>query len=115
MNSDIKDIFNFRQGKLFGVHAMKVSTMKETFIDTSFQIIIFYCGPLDDKGYIMEIGHNLLEHIEYANPDGAMFFKPDSRTFLRKPKPTGNKNFFKYSIDVPRHLKSKGNNTRNLF
>ena len=84
---------------------MKVSTMRENCknSDNSFQVIIFYCGPSDNQELVLEIGYNLLNHIEYTNPDGAMFYKADSQTFLRKPKATGNKNISKYGITVPRY------------
>ena len=95
----------YRNGKLTGIHAMKVSTMRENCknSDNSFQVIIFYCGPSDNQELVLEIGYNLLNHIEYTNPDGAMFYKADSQTFLRKPKATGNKNISKYGITVPRY------------
>lgn len=95
----------YRQGKLNGIHALKVSTMRENCknTDNSFQVIMFCCGPSDDQYLMLEIGNNLLNYIDYKNPDGAMYFKADSQSFLRKPRPTGNKNNFKYRITVPKY------------
>ena len=58
---------------------MKVSTAKETFQSSvnSFHVILFYCGPWDDKKYIIEIGKNLLDQIEYRNEDGRILYKAD--------------------------------------
>ena len=95
-------------GKLIGVHAMKVSTVKETFKSSvnSFHVIIFYCGPWDDKEYMYEIGHNLLDQIEYTTQDGAILYKSDladdlpfrSRAILNKTLKYNPK----YIITVPK-------------
>ena len=50
-------------GKLNGIHALKVSTMRENCknTDNSYQVIMFCCGPSDDQYLMLEIGNNLLK------------------------------------------------------
>ena len=89
----------YRSGKLLGVHAMRVSTMRENFrkSDNFCHVILFFCGPNEDKDFMMKIGQNLLKHIEYKNLYGAMFFT-DIQSFLgSEAKIEG-----KYQIEVPK-------------
>ena len=97
----------YRQGKLTGIHALKVSTVRENFFstgtgsnDNSFHVLIFYCGPSDDQDLVMIAGQNLLQNIEYKNLYGAMFYT-DVQTFLLS-QATGDMTSCKYKIDVPK-------------
>ena len=92
----------YRQGKLTGIQAMKVSTVRENFFSTGTgsHVIIFYCGPSDDKDLVMIAGQNLLQKIEYKNLYGAMFYT-DVQTFLLS-QATGDMSSCKYKIDVPK-------------
>ncbi len=61
---------------------MKVSTAKENArsSDASSKVMIFYCGPADNKARMTEIGRNLLQQIPYFNRSGVMPFKSDEQT-----------------------------------
>ena len=98
------------EGKLNGIHAMKVSTMRENFkckADRQPHVIIFYCGPSDNKKLMLEIGNNLLNHIKYKCLDGAMLYKADvsddlpyaNRVVLNR----SLKSHARYRIQVPRY------------
>lgn len=100
----------YRQGKLNGIHAMKVSTMRENFkckADRQPHVIIFYCGPSDNKKLMLEIGNNLLKQIKYKCLDGAMLYKADvsddlpyaNRVVLNR----SLKSHARYRIQVPRY------------
>ena len=89
----------YRSGKLIGVHAMRVSTMRENFrkSDNFFHVIFYFCGPSEDKDFMIKIGQNLLKNIQYKNLYGAMFYT-DVQAFLgSEDKVQG-----KYKIDVPK-------------
>ena len=93
---------SYRQGKLTGVHAMKVSTARENFTNSEnlFYVIVFYCGPSDNQNEIIEIGKNLLQHVEYANIYGYMYYT-DLQTFLTS-QASGDMSKCKYKIEVPK-------------
>ena len=88
---------------------MKVSTMRENFNSKDRQphVIIFYCGPSDNRELMMEIGQNLLDHMKYKNFDGTMLYKADvcddvpfgNRTVMNK----SLKSNAKYRLRVPRY------------
>ena len=91
----------YREGKLTGIHQMKVSTMKESYrsADHSYQVICMYCGPYDDKNHLMKVGENLLHHMDYSNNSGFMCYKSDEQTYLGT-RSTGNKSNSMYKIPV---------------
>ena len=66
----------YRDGMLTGVNTMKVSTaggyswissMPENFKNSNnfIHVIIFHCGPSDQRELMIDIGRNLLQLIEY--------------------------------------------------
>ena len=101
----------YREGKLSGVHAMKVSTMRENLNSKNRavapHVIIFYCGPSDNREWMMKIGQNLQDHMKYKNFDGTMLYKADvcddipfdNRTVMNKSMKTNAK----YRLRVPRY------------
>ena len=70
-------------------------------------VIVFYCGPSDNKGLMLEIGQNLLKYIKYENLDGRMFYKADVSDDLQYGNRTVMNRSFKsnakYKITVPRY------------
>ena len=43
--------------------------------ENSSHVIMFYCGPSDNKFLMLEIGNKLVELMNYKNDSGAMFYK----------------------------------------
>ena len=69
----------FRDGRLKGISSIKVSTAKpnpESIFKPGEGIIIFYCGPSEDKYNIMEYGKNILKYMWY--PRSHFYFKSDT-------------------------------------
>ena len=68
----------YRSGKLKGINSMKVSTSKpnsQKIYDEGEAIIIFYCGPSEDKVNVMEYGRNILSYMNY--PRDTFYYKSD--------------------------------------
>ena len=69
----------FRDGRLKGISSIKVSTAKpnpESIFKPGEGIIIFYCGPSEEKHNIMEYGRNILKYMWY--PRSHFYFKSDN-------------------------------------
>ena len=86
----------------------QVSTMRENFpSNEKNHVIIFYCGPSDNRGLMLKIGQNILDHIKYKNTDGRLMYKADvaddlpfgSRAVMIRSMKANSK----YSISVPRY------------
>lgn len=68
----------YMAGKLIGVNSMKVSTAKHNPVANfapGMGMIIFYCGPSEDKDNLIEYGKNILDYFYYE--DQHMFYKSD--------------------------------------
>ena len=70
----------YRSGRLTGINSMKASTAKQNPMPTRLHgydegIIIFYCGPCEDKQNVMEYGRNILRHMHYSRPQ--FYYKSD--------------------------------------
>ncbi|XP_018013697.1 uncharacterized protein LOC108670719 [Hyalella azteca] len=62
----------YSQGKLEGVTSLKASTAKDnsrTIVD-AYGVIMFHCGPCDDKNLMMHYGKNIVELLSYFNKRG---------------------------------------------
>ncbi|XP_018007067.1 uncharacterized protein LOC108664885 isoform X2 [Hyalella azteca] len=93
----------YREGKLEGIHSMKVSTSKpspRTTVDGT-GVIIFYCGPCDDQELMMRYGRNLVTVLQFFNSKGAIPYKSDAQTALGT-RATGCKVNSMYWLRVPR-------------
>ena len=70
--------FLYKTGRLIGVNSMKVSTqVYNPYAVNKYKngVIIFYCGPSEDKKHIMKCGRNLLKNIYYN--DSILYYKSD--------------------------------------
>jgi hypothetical protein len=70
--------FLYKTGRLIGVNSMKVSTqVYNPYAVNKYRngVIIFYCGPSEDKRHIMKCGRNLLKQIYYN--DSILYYKSD--------------------------------------
>ena len=68
----------YKSGKLHGVNSMKVSTSRpnaSAIYPQGYGIIIFYCGPSEDKANILAYGENILRHMFYS--EEYFFYKSD--------------------------------------
>lgn len=86
----------YNTGKLIGINSMKVSTAKQNNFKGRLHgpnefIIIFYCGPSEDREIVLTYGRNLLNNMRY-----------DSRPFIH------------YKSDKP-HLINYGSRYRELY
>ena len=52
--------------------------------ENSSHVIMFYCGPSDNKFLMLEIGNKLVELMNYKNESGAMFYKVTSIKYYRE-------------------------------
>lgn len=71
----------YRQGKLVGIHSMKVSTSMHNPVrtsDESHSVICFYCGPANDEAALTIYGKNLLKNISYNSK--FLRYKSDAQT-----------------------------------
>lgn len=69
----------YYSGRLTGVNSMKVSTAKQNPFPERLHgpnegIIIFYCGPCEDKASVMNYGRNILSLIPYHS---TFYYKSD--------------------------------------
>lgn len=92
----------YHQGKLTGIASMKVSTAfdNDRASDKNTGVIIFYCGPPNDRVAMMEYGKNLLKEFPYETKFGNMYYKSDEQTALGT-RATGRKKNSLYQIPVP--------------
>jgi hypothetical protein len=83
----------YRAGRLYGINCMKVSTAKpnpQAIYSEGYGIIIFYCGPSEDRENCMSYGRNILN---------SMFY---------------NDEYFYYKSDIP-HLINYSNKYKHLY
>ena len=74
----------FRAGKLRGVNTMKVSTAKpnpKAIYKSGEGILIFYCGPSENREKVLEYGRNILTHMNYTR--AYFFYKSDKPHLIR--------------------------------
>ena len=78
----------YKKGKLIGINSMKVSTQKKNHEGINKYkngVIIFYCGPSENKQLVLEYGRNLLKYIYYN--DSTLYYKsekPHLKDFTRR-------------------------------
>jgi len=96
----------YKSGKLMGIRGMKASTAKqnpnpERLHGPDEGIIIFYCGPSEDKNKILKIGKNILNNLHY--PREKFFYKSD------KPDLINHSNECKsmYTLNTLKHYKNE--------
>jgi len=70
----------YSSGLLYGINSLKASTAKQNPMPGRLHgpnegILIFYCGPSEDKWNIMEYGRNILNKMNY--PRTYFFYKSD--------------------------------------
>lgn len=68
----------YKSGKLHGVNSMKVSTSRpnaSAIYPQGYGIIIFYCGPSENKANVLAYGENILRHMFYN--EEYFFYKSD--------------------------------------
>ena len=99
----------YRAGRLLGVNSMKASTAKQNPFPQRLHahdegIIIFYCGPSEDRQNVMEYGRNILNNMRY---DRAQFYYKSDQPHL-----INHSSQYKhmYSIDTQQHY--GGNRTQ---
>jgi hypothetical protein len=87
----------YKSGKLTGINSMKVSTQKknaEGINKYKNGVIIFYCGPSENKERILEYGRNLLKLIYYN--DSTLYYKSEKAHLRDNSRRYSNL----YTIDV---------------
>jgi hypothetical protein len=87
----------YKSGKLIGINSMKVSTQKknaEGINKYKNGVIIFYCGPSENKERILEYGRNLLKLIYYN--DSNLYYKSEKSHLRDNSRRYSNL----YTIDV---------------
>ena len=99
----------FRNGSLRGIAGMKVSTARDnprsSTMDT--KVIIFYCGPPDEKDNVINYGNNLVKMMGYSAPytkknaryPNFIYYKSDEQT-LKGTMTTGPQCNHLYKIRV---------------
>jgi len=99
----------YSSGRLIGINSMKVSTAKQNNFQGRLHgpnefIIIFYCGPCEDKEKVLTYGRNILDNMRY-----------DSRPFFHfksdKPHLINYASRYRqmYSINTSEHYKNNKN------
>ena len=72
----------YRGGKLTGITSMKICTMKDENgrSDHLFQCIYFCCDVTkkSDKDQIMEVGKNVIHHMDYSHDSGCIGYDSDT-------------------------------------
>ena len=99
----------YNSGRLIGINSMKCSTASQNPFPQRLHgpdegIIIFYCGPSEDKAKVMEYGKNILNNMRYNRP--FFHYKSD------KPHLINYAHQYKqlYTINTSEHYRSDGNN-----
>ena len=90
---------------LNSVHGMKVSTARENFKnpDNLCYVIIFSCST-ENEEKIIEIGRNLLDHIEYNDKiHGAMYYTDIESYLLSLPDKSDMSKHYKAKITLPKY------------
>ena len=99
----------FRNSSLKGIAGMKVSTARgnprSSTMDT--KLIIFYCGPPDEKDNVINYGNNLVKMMGYNAPytkknaryPNFIYYKSDKQT-LKGTMTTGSQRNHLYKIRV---------------
>ena len=70
----------YREGKLYGVQHIKVSTVAKCDTDSTKKVIQFFCGPKKDSKHVHTVGYNLLHRISYKSERGIMYYKSDQQS-----------------------------------
>lgn len=91
----------FRQGKLTGIYQMKVSTSYKNKRASNKKegVLIFFCGPANNKTTVVEYGKNLLNFIAYKPKWRKMSYKSNEQTALGT-RATGQAVNHLYEIDI---------------
>lgn len=92
----------YRQRQLTGITSIKCSTAKINPKQSHHHngVIIFHCGPADDKSRMMSYGKNIVEKLNYFTSSGSIPYKSDAQTALGTRR-TGNTSNSLYWIQVP--------------
>lgn len=91
----------YDNGKLIGVHSLSVSTgyNNSRARDDIYGVIVVYCGPVNDKEKIMNIGNNLLDQMNYENNNGYIYYKSHYQT-INGTRSTGSYKNWVYNIKI---------------
>jgi len=109
LNKDIDAVWRkakslFRKGRLIGISAMKVSTARENSrsSDSNSQVLICYCGPVNDEVNVTRYGERLLTEMDYRpfNTNPYVYYKSDQQT-MAGTRATGQGKNHLYKIRVP--------------
>ena len=101
----------YKTGKLIGINSMKVSTQKKNHEGINKYkngVIIFYCGPSEDKRNVLEYGRNLLKNIYYN--DSILYYKSEKPHLRDSTRRYSNL----YTIDVDVYYKRPRNDSDRL-
>ncbi|KAF2359339.1 hypothetical protein FHG87_009901 [Trinorchestia longiramus] len=74
----------YRFGRLEGIKSLKVSTAKKnprcSTIATG--VIVFHCGPCDNKPLMLKYGMNIVHLLGYVNSEGSIPYKSDDQSAI---------------------------------
>lgn len=73
----------FKANKFFGINSLKASTSRinpKSIFAKGEAILIFYCGPSENKAKVGEYGYNILKHMKY--PRIYFFYKSDNPSLI---------------------------------
>ncbi|KAA0202497.1 hypothetical protein HAZT_HAZT008352 [Hyalella azteca] len=93
----------YREGKLKGVTSLKASTAKDNPRKTAGDdngVIIFHCGPSNDKKLMISYGKNIVKLLRYFNDKRHINYKTNEQS-AKGTRATGNKDNFLYKLRVP--------------
>ncbi|XP_018021885.1 uncharacterized protein LOC108678049 isoform X2 [Hyalella azteca] len=98
-----KSCYLYREGKLEGVTSLKASTAKDNPRKTGDDngVIIFHCGPSDDKEKILRYGMNIVMLLKYFNDKGYIPYKTNEQS-AKGTRATGNQVNCLYKLPVAR-------------
>jgi len=104
----------YNSGRLIGISSMKVSTAKQNMFPGRLHgpdegIIIFYCGPCEDKESVLRYGRNLLNNMHYSRP--FLHYKSDKPHLINY----ANRYRQMYSINTNDHYNNNKSQKLNSF
>jgi hypothetical protein len=104
----------YNSGRLIGINSMKVSTAKQNMFPGRLHgpdegIIIFYCGPCEDKESVLRYGRNLLNNMHYSRP--FLHYKSDKPHLINY----ANRYRQMYSINTNEHYNNNKSQMPNSY